>query len=193
MPTPLRVLLSSFSGFTPNQYPPRLAKWDPINSGGFIPSRTSQPKCVPTAEIFGHLPGYQFYANNMPQQEGGDEEHNLTRDVPSPRKKRLKPSLPPKGKMQCLWRDGCTVNKAFDYSAGTIKDWKTHINSHLEGSVGVVKCRWGGCKEEAQKDYMFKHIVTHEVRFKLLCPRGCGVAVRDDNRERHLKVCQFDE
>ena len=99
--------------------------------------------------------------------------------------------------MQCLWGGDCTAVKTFDYSMGAIKDWKNHIASHLAessevvgGSAGRVKCRWGGCNKEVERGYLFKHITTHEVRFKLLCPRGCGVAIRGDNLERHLRVCQ---
>ena len=112
--------------------------------------------------------------------------------------------LPPKGRMQCLWGDGCTVQKVFAYSLDTIKDWKNHISSHLtepsevvEGSAGrvktVVRCRWGGCNKKVEKGYLFKHIVTHEVRFKLLCPLRCGVAIRDDNLERHLRICRLGD
>lgn len=99
--------------------------------------------------------------------------------------------------MQCLWGGDCTAVKTFDYSMGAIKDWKNHIASHLAessevvgGSAGRVKCRWGECNKEVERGYLFKHITTHEVRFKLLCPRGCGVAIRGDNLERHLRVCQ---
>ena len=106
---------------------------------------------------------------------------------------KTKASLPPQGKMRCLWGDDCAVEKAFDYTKDTIKGWKDHIASHLiEPSDGkVVNCRWGGCNEKMRREYLFKHIVTHEVRFKQLCPRGCGVAFRDDNLARHLKVCSL--
>jgi len=104
---------------------------------------------------------------------------------------KAKASLPPTGEMRCLWGDNCTVEEVFDYTKDTIKGWKDHIASHLtEPSEGkVVSCRWGGCNEKMKREYLFKHIVTHEVRFKQLCPRGCGVAFRDDNLARHLKVC----
>ena len=120
----------------------------------------------------------------------------------------LKPRtfLPPVGRMQCLWGSNCTTRMDFDYTFKTIKDWKNHIASHLvkpdkptEDSVGrdqmvkIVKCSWGECSANVEKGYLFKHIVTHEVRFKLLCPRGCGVAIRDDNLERHLKSCRLDD
>ena len=160
------------------------------------------------------------------------DEDTLTQDVLSPLKKRqrkklresagvkpkaskkrtagpstLKPktSLPPVGRMKCLWGGDCTVRMAFDYTLDTIKDWKNHIASHLaepnepsEGSAGrcqkvkMVTCSWGDCDTKVEKGYLFKHIVTHEVRFKLLCPRGCEVAIRDDNLERHLRSCRLE-
>ena len=113
-------------------------------------------------------------------------------------------SLPPVGRARCLWGRDCTVQMAFDYTQDTIRDWKNHIASHLvksntptEDPAGrhqkSVKCRWGGCSEKVERGYLFKHIVTHEVRFKLLCPRGCGVAFRDDNLERHLRSCRLSD
>jgi hypothetical protein len=113
-----------------------------------------------------------------------------------------KTALPPPGRMRCRWGDDCTVQMDFDYTFDTIKDWKTHIVSHLarpsettEDSAGrdqkvkMVKCSWGGCSAKVERGYLFKHIITHEVRFKLLCPRGCEVAIRGDNLERHLRTC----
>jgi len=199
----------------------------------------SRPKCVSTAEIFGHLPGYSHYARPSPPEDDDDDdeidddEDTPTQDVLSPLKERrrrklretagvrpkpsrkhvvgasnLKPktSLPPAGTMRCLWGNDCTTRMAFDYSLGTIKDWKGHIAVHLTGSnqpaedpggrgqkVKMVRCSWDGCGEKVEKGYLFKHIVTHEVRFKLLCPRGCEVAIRDDNLERHLKSCRLGD
>jgi len=122
---------------------------------------------------------------------------NVGPSIPKPR-----PSLPPVGMVRCLWGDDCTVQMVFDYTLDTIKDWKNHIVSHLTKSNGptedptggcqkIVKCRWDGCSAKVERGYLFKHIVTHEVRFKLLCPRGCGVAFRDDNLERHLRSCHL--
>lgn len=34
------------------------------------------------------------------------------------------------------------------------------------------------------RGYLFKWIVIHEARFKVLCPRECGVTIRDDDLER---------
>ena len=94
---------------------------------------------------------------------------------------------------------------AFDYTLDTIKDWKIHVASHLtkpdgpiRDSVGgqkvrMVACGWGGCSAEVERGYLFKHIVTHEVRFKLLCPYGCEVAIRDDNLDRHLRSCRRND
>lgn len=115
-------------------------------------------------------------------------------------------SLPPAGRMKCLWGGGCTVQMPFDYTLDTIKDWKNHIASHLaksdkstDDSAGrnqkmkVVKCGWDGCGAKVERGYLFKHIVTHEMRFKLLCPRGCEVAIRDDNLDRHLRSCRLGD
>jgi hypothetical protein len=108
--------------------------------------------------------------------------------------------------MRCRWSDDCTVEMDYDYTLATIKDWKTHIVSHLAGSGGsaevsarksqkvkMVECSWGGCNARVERGYLFKHIVTHEVRFKLLCPYGCGVSIRGDNLDRHLKSCRLGD
>ena len=110
-----------------------------------------------------------------------------------------KTSLPPKGAMRCLWGDDCDIQMAFDYTLDTIKGWKNHVAWHLtrfsqpaEDNVArgkMVICDWDGCGAMVERGYLFKHIVTHEVRFKLLCPHGCGVDIRDDNLERHLRSC----
>ena len=121
--------------------------------------------------------------------------------IPKPKPK-SKPSLPPTGKMRCLWGDDCSIQMAIEYTPDSIKDWKSHIASHLtksnqptedpmERHQKVVNCRWSGCSTKVERGYLFKHIVTHEVRFKLLCPRGCEVAIRDDNLERHLRSCRL--
>ncbi|KAF9785767.1 hypothetical protein BJ322DRAFT_739324 [Thelephora terrestris] len=116
-----------------------------------------------------------------------------------PSNSRQKVTLPPKGTMRCRWGGNCTFAMAYDYSLDTIRSWKTHIASHPTrsdqhaedsgGRVKTVECNWGGCSAQVEKGYLFKHIVTHEVRFKLLCPHGCGVAFRDDNLDRHLRSC----
>lgn len=191
--------------------------------GELVRLRKSRPKCVPTAEIFGHLPDYLQCAHASPEKEEGEsddedldsDEVSPIRDVLSPLKKqerkrlrilagvkpktlrmpsaecsapRTKISLPEEGKMRCLWGGDCIVEKEFDYTKDTIKGWKDHIASRLTSS-SEVWCMWDGCNEKMKREYLFKHIVTHEVRFKQLCPRGCGVAFRDDNLARHLKVC----
>jgi hypothetical protein len=165
--------------------------------------------------------------------DGDGDENTSTPDVLSPLKKRQreklrestgvepkparmhtvgpsnpkpKTTLPPPGRMRCLWGDDCTVQMNFDYTFDTIKDWKTHIVSHLVSSrettedsagrdkrVKVVKCSWGGCSAKVERGYLFKHIVTHELRFKLLCPLGCGVAIRSDTLARHWKTCRLAE
>jgi len=208
----------------------RLTRWDLIGPCEFISSRIAQPKCASTVELFGHLPGYLQHVHPPPQEEE-DDDGAPTHDVLSPLKKRqrkkiresagIKPkpstkrtagpsipkpktSLPPVGRVRCLWGGDCTVQMTFDYTLDTIKDWRNHIASHLaksdgstEGPTGgcqkMVKCLWGGCSAKVEKGYLFKHIVTHEVRFKLLCPRGCGVTFRDDNLERHLRSCRMSD
>jgi len=202
--------------------------WNLAGPSEFISSRTSRPMCAPTAEIFGHLPGYLQSTNLSPQGEDNDDydRGTLTQDALGPLRKRQRKKLretagvrpkpsrervvgdldpkphtafPPMGKMRCLWGDDCTVQMAFDYTFDTIRNWKKHVTSHSNKStedsaessqrVRLVECRWDGCDAEVEKGYLFKHIVTHEVRFKLLCPHGCGVTIRDDNLERHLRSC----
>lgn len=114
-------------------------------------------------------------------------------------------SLPPAGRMQCLWGDGCPTKMDFDYTPETIEEWKDHIASHLaesseptEDSGGGarprakrVECSWNGCGTRVERERLFKHIAAHEVRLKLLCSNRCGVNIRDDNLERHLKSCRL--
>ena len=37
---------------------------------------------------------------------------------------------------------------------------------------------------------MWKHIVVHQPKFKIRCPRGCGVSTRGDMVKRHLQYCR---
>ena len=107
--------------------------------------------------------------------------------------------------MQCLWGDGCPTEMDFDYTFETIKGWKEHFASHLpaesnepagvseeraQPKVKMVECGWDGCGAKVERGHLFEHVVTHEVRLKPLCCRGCGVAIRDDNLDRHLKSCR---
>jgi len=91
----------------------------------------------------------------------------------------------------------------FDHTLETIKEWKDHLASHLAKSnepvevpagrnqprVEMVGCSWDGCDERVERGHLFEHVVTHEARLELLCPRGCGVVITDDNLDRHLKSC----
>ena len=38
---------------------------------------------------------------------------------------------------------------------------------------------------------MWKHIVVHEPKFKIRCPRGCDVFTRSDMMRRHLQSCSY--
>lgn len=93
----------------------------------------------------------------------------------------------------------------FDYTFETIKGWKEHFASHLpaesnepagvsgeraQPKVKMVECGWDGCGAKVERGHLFEHVVTHEVRLKPLCCRGCGVAIRDGNLDRHLKSCR---
>lgn len=119
--------------------------------------------------------------------------------IAGPSNSRQKASLPPEGTMRCLWGDDCVFEMTYDYTLETLKCWKHHIGLHLtrsdqrtedSGERGkTVTCSWDGCSAQVERGYLFKHIVTHEVRFKLLCPHGCGIAIRDDNLDRHLRSC----
>lgn len=41
------------------------------------------------------------------------------------------------------------------------------------------------------KSSMWKHIVVHQPKFKIRCPRGCGVLTRGDMMRRHLQSCSY--
>ena len=54
----------------------------------------------------------------------------------------------------------------------------------------MIQCRWdGGCGALVNKSSMWKHIVVHQPKFKVRCPRGCGVSTRGDMMKRHLQSC----
>lgn len=38
---------------------------------------------------------------------------------------------------------------------------------------------------------MWKHIVVHQPKFKIRCPRGCDVSTRADMMRRHLRYCPY--
>lgn len=133
------------------------------------------------------------------QESGGVRSRPSQNPTIGPSNPRRNATLRPEGTMRCLWGDGCAFEMAYDYKLTTIKAWKGHIVSHLKtpnpsskdarGQAKTVECSWGECNARVPKGYLFKHIVTHEVRLKLSCPHGCGVAIRDDNLGRHLKSC----
>ena len=67
----------------------------------------------------------------------------------------------------------------FDYPLETIKGRKTHIDLHPVESDELAgdsagRDRGGKLGGVQRDDYLFKLIVTHEVRSKLLCLRGLG-------------------
>jgi len=41
------------------------------------------------------------------------------------------------------------------------------------------------------KSSMWKHIVVHQPKFKIRCPRGCDVSTRADMMRRHLQTCNY--
>ena len=140
------------------------------------------------------------------RESAGVKPRSTKKRAVGPSVLKSKTSLPPAGRMRCLWGDDCTVRMPFNYTLDTIKDWKNHIGWHLTRSnestddpvgrcqtVKMVTCGWDGCSVKVERGYLFKHIVTHEVRFKLLCPRGCEVAIRDDNLERHMRSCRLGD
>jgi hypothetical protein len=124
--------------------------------------------------------------------------------APARKSRKPKTSPPPTGSMRCLWGDDCNTKMEFDYTPETIKKWENHVASHLAksgepaaDSVGkaqpkakTVECMWDGCGKELRRDYIFRHIASHDARFKHLCPNGCGTLIRGDNLVRHLKLCQ---
>jgi hypothetical protein len=71
-----------------------------------------------------------------------------------------------------------------------VKHWGQHVREHYADQPEMVECKWdGGCGAVISKSSMWKHIVVHQPKFKIRCPRGCGVFTRGDMMKRHLQSC----
>lgn len=91
--------------------------------------------------------------------------------------------------VQCQW-EGCTKSLHVDYIS--VKHWGKHIRGHFADKQEMVQCKWdGGCGSVICKSSMWKHVVVHQPKFKIRCPRGCGIFTRADMMRRHLQTCSF--
>jgi len=94
----------------------------------------------------------------------------------------------PSETVQCKWAD-CTEQLHVDYIS--VEHWGRHIREHYADQQDTIQCKWeGGCGSRFHKSSIWKHIIVHEPRFKIRCPRGCGVSTRGDMMNRHLLYCQ---
>ena len=67
-----------------------------------------------------------------------------------------------------------------------------HVREHSIYQPEMIPCQWnGGCGAIINKNSVWKHIVVHQPKFKLRCPRGCDVFTRGDMMKRHLRTCGF--
>ena len=91
--------------------------------------------------------------------------------------------------VQCGW-GGCTKRLHVDYVS--VKHWGNHVREHYIRQQEMIECKWnGGCGARINKSSVWKHIVVHQPKFKLRCPRGCEVFTRGDMMKRHLRTCPF--
>ena len=91
--------------------------------------------------------------------------------------------------VECQW-SGCTKRLHVDYV--DVKHWGQHVREHYADQPEMVQCKWdGGCGAVISKSSMWKHIVVHQPKFKIRCPRGCDVFTRADMMRRHLQTCSF--
>lgn len=91
--------------------------------------------------------------------------------------------------VQCQW-EGCTQRLYVDYVS--VGHWGKHIREHYANQPDSIRCKWGdGCDSVIHKSSMWKHIVVHQPKFKIRCPRGCDVFTRSDMMRRHLQSCTY--
>jgi hypothetical protein len=89
--------------------------------------------------------------------------------------------------VECQWT-GCTARLHVDFV--NVKHWGRHVREHYLDKLDAVECEWeGGCGMKINKGSLWKHIIVHESRFKIRCPRRCGVFTRSDMMKRHLRTC----
>ena len=91
--------------------------------------------------------------------------------------------------VQCRW-DGCTKRLYVDYIS--VRHWGEHVRTHYSDEQGTIQCKWrGGCGAAVNKSSMWKHVVSHQSKFKVRCPKGCGVSTREDMLPRHTGTCNY--
>ena len=91
--------------------------------------------------------------------------------------------------VQCRWT-GCTKRLHVDYV--DVRHWGKHVREHYAHEQDMVQCKWdGGCGAVINKSSMWKHVVVHQPKFKIRCPRGCDVLTRGDMMRRHLQSCNY--
>lgn len=91
--------------------------------------------------------------------------------------------------VQCRWGD-CTEQLYVDHN--NVNHWGKHVRAHYASEKDRVQCMWGDeCDSVIHKSSMWKHVVVHEEKFKVQCPRGCGVSTRGDMMRRHLQSCNY--
>ena len=91
--------------------------------------------------------------------------------------------------VQCQWA-GCTKELHVDYI--DVSHWGKHVRGHYANGEASIQCEWnGGCGVSITKSSVWKHIVVHQPKFKIRCPRGCDVSTRSDMMRRHLQSCPY--
>ena len=91
--------------------------------------------------------------------------------------------------VRCQW-EGCTKRLHVDYI--DVGHWGKHVREHYANEQDTIKCKWGGgCGAMVNKSSMWKHVVVHQPKFKIRCPRGCDVSTRGDMMRRHLQTCNY--
>ena len=91
--------------------------------------------------------------------------------------------------VQCQW-EGCTKRLHVDYIS--VGHWGKHVREHYANEQDMIQCKWeGGCGAVVNKSSMWKHVVVHQPKFKIRCPRGCDVSTRSDMMRRHLQTCNY--
>jgi len=91
--------------------------------------------------------------------------------------------------VQCQWGN-CTERLYVDYV--NVEHWGRHVREHYADQQDMIPCEWeGGCSAVIHKSSMWKHVIVHQPKFKIRCPRGCDVSTRSDMMRRHLRSCSY--
>ena len=168
-------------------------------------AESASPACTSSGEPVTrspspHLPTRESSVEPICTTESGDDSPEpssiLFLREKARKKTRRASGVKPKAKargshlemVRCMW-DGCGQRLHVDYV--NADHWGKHLRGHLPKDRGdVIRCRWGdNCGVSTQKGSMWKHVVVHQPKFKIRCPRGCGVFSRGDMMSRHLLYC----